>query len=222
MKEKIQVLENSIDICTAKKFMKHVLRFMDSEPISVVEVLSISTLIEARQDEVLKENIESMDLVLPGERKILEESKIYDRCILREVENRTPLKLILRYLRGNHARVYILTDEENTEELKQKAEKKYSGLQIAGVLYVTEKYSDDLIVNAVNGAEVDCVISVMSSPLQEELITRNKKSLNARIWLGGGRILKDLITGEKRKDTFLHFITEHIFKKEVEKSEKRT
>lgn len=220
MKEKRKVLGTGIDICTAKQAMKDVLRFMDSEPISVIEVLRVTTLMDAMQDEALKENIENMDLVLPGEKKILEEIENCDRRVLQEVQAGTHLKMILRYLKGNHLRVYFLLEERDTDEFLEKVKNSYLGLQVTGVHYVTEDQPDDFIVNAINGAEADCVISLLSSPLQEDFIIRNRNNLNARIWIGGGRILKELMVGGRRRQNLLHMLTVHIFRKEMKKDRK--
>ena len=221
MKEKRKVLGTGIDVCTAKQAMKEVLRYMDSEPISVIEVLRVNTLMDAMQDEALKENIENMDLVLPGEKKILEEIENCDRRVLQEVQTGTHLKMILRYLKGNHLRVYfLLDDEKDGGDFLEKVKHSYQGLQVTGVHFVTEDQPDDFIVNAINGAEADCVISLLSSPLQEDFIIRNRNILNARIWIGGGRILKELIVGGRQRQNLLHMITGHIFRKEMKKDRK--
>ena len=44
-----------------------------------------------------------------------------------------------------------------------------------------------MLINAINGEEVDCVLSALSSPLQEELISKNRNVMNARVWLGLGK-----------------------------------
>ena len=41
--------------------------------------------------------------------------------------------------------------------------------------------ADDMLINAINGEEVDCVLSALSSPLQEELISKNRNVMNARV-----------------------------------------
>lgn len=220
MKEKRKILGMNIDICTAKQAMKEVLNYMDSEPISVIEVLRVNTLMDAMQDEELKENIENMDLVLPGEKKILEEMESCDRRVLQEVQAGTPLKMILRYLRGNHLRVYFLIDEGNAEEFIEKVNHDYPGLQVAGLHFMIEDQPDDLIVNEINGAETDCVISLLSSPIQEDFIIRNRNVLNARIWIGGGKVLKELMIGGGRRRNLLQMITGHIFRKEMKKDRK--
>ena len=79
-----------------------------------------------------------------------------------------------------------------------------------------------MLINAINGEEVDCVLSALSSPLQEELISKNRNVMNARVWLGLGKdgipvVAKGIWWGQNRSV----FLWKQIFKKEIEKSKKR-
>ena len=46
--------------------------------------------------------------------------------------------------------------------------------------------ADDMLVNAINGGEVDCVISALEPPLQEDFIIQNRALLNTALWVGLG------------------------------------
>lgn len=77
--------------------------------------------------------------------------------------------------------------------------------------------ADDMLVNDINGGEVDCILAALKSPLQEEFIVRNKNLLDARLWLGLGKEYipdgKTGINGGK----ILQVIEKFFFKKEIEK-----
>ena len=47
----------------------------------------------------------------------------------------------------------------------------------------------DSVINEINGAEPDCIISVLPYPEQERFITEAKALLNARLWIGCSLIL---------------------------------
>lgn len=56
MNEKINVLDVNIDSCTAKEAMKETIAFLESEPVSVIDVVSVDGLSDddlrnLRQDE---------------------------------------------------------------------------------------------------------------------------------------------------------------------------
>ena len=72
MNEKIQVLNIGIDDCTAKEAMKQTVEYMGTEPVSVIELVTVDTVMYASEEPKLRESIECVDLVLPGEKEILE------------------------------------------------------------------------------------------------------------------------------------------------------
>ena len=108
-------------------------------------------------------------LVLAGEKEILESADQGGRHRIQEIEQRTYLKMVLRYLHKNHLRVFLLVEtDEEAEAFYRYLEEEYSGIQIAGMARVSPvDAADELVVNAVNGAETDCVIAAMSAPVQE-------------------------------------------------------
>ena len=98
MNETIRVLDIDIDDYTAKQAFKETVHYLETEPLSVIEMVTADTLMYAKEDMTLKENLGKCDMVLPGEKETLEAARITDRRHIREVETRTDLKLLLRYL----------------------------------------------------------------------------------------------------------------------------
>lgn len=223
MSEKISVLDVEIDEVTAKEAMKGSMEYMASEAVNVIEMVTVDGLMQINEVENLKEDVRQFDLVLAGDKTILEAAEVTERKFLQETENRTFLKMFTRYLHKNHKRVYLLVEtEEEGEEFYGYLAHYYSGIQIVGLAKVSaENRADDMIVNAINGGEVDCVLAALSAPLQEEFIVKNRGLLNTRIWLGLG---KDILPVGRRGivgERITRFVVKHIFKKEIEKR-KRT
>ena len=79
----------------------------------------------------------------------------------------------------------------------------------------------NMLINAINGEEVDCVLSALSSPLQEELISKNRNVMNARVWLGLGKDGIPVAAKGIGGGRIGQFFMKQIFKKEIEKSKKR-
>ena len=63
----------------------------------------------------LKEGISQFDLVLAGDKMILEAAEVTDRKYLQETEGQVFLKMFLRYLHKNHKRVYLLVGSEEED-----------------------------------------------------------------------------------------------------------
>lgn len=223
MNGKIQVLNIGIDDCTAKEAMKQTVAYMETEPVNVIELVTVDTLMYASGDPALRENIEKSDLVLAGEKEILESADQGGRHRIQEIEQGTYLKMVLRYLHKNHLRVFLLVEtDEEAEAFYRYLEKEYSGIQIAGMARVSPvDAADELVVNAVNGAETDCVIAAMSAPVQEEFIARNRMLLNARLWLGVGKSENPVYRSRGGIEKIVQFINHRLFRHEVEKTKKK-
>lgn len=223
MNGRIQVLNIGIDDCTAKEAMKQTVEYMGTEAINVIEMVTVDTLMYASGDPSLRENIEKMDLVIPGEKEILEGTDTAEKKQLQEIEQRTYLKMFFRFLHKNHSRVFLLVEtEEEAEAFYRYLEESYSGIQVAGMAKVSSlDAADDLVVNAVNGAETDCVIAALSSPGQEDFIVRNRMLLNARVWLGVGKGENPIYRSGGRLKKITQFINHRLFRHEVEKNRKK-
>lgn len=222
MSAKINVLDINIDNCTAKEAMKAAVEYMSSDPVNVIEMVTVGAVMQMDEVTRLKEDVSNFDLVLAGERTILESAGITERKYLQEIENRVFIKMFLRYLHKHHKRVYLLVEsEEEGREFYEYFERYYGGIQIIGMAKVSaENRADDMLVNAINGGEIDCVLSVLTSPLQEEFIVKNRNRLNIRIWLGIGKDMLPVKAKKLGQGRITQYIIKRIFKKEMEKRQK--
>ncbi len=216
---KINVLGIYIDNYTSKEAMKESVNYMESELMNIVDLVTVDALMDMDAESGLKEDVCGFDLVLAGDKMILEAADVTEKRYLQETENRLFIKMFLRFLHKNHKRVYVLVEsEEEGSTFYDYLARYYSGIQVGGMAKVSAtNRADDMLVNAINGAEIDCILSVLSSPLQEDFAVRNKSLLNARILLGLGKetlpVRRQGIAGGK----VTQFLVKRIFKKEMEK-----
>ncbi len=222
MSGRINVLDIAIDNFTAKEAMKQFVSSIQSEPISVIEMVTADSLMQMDDVPELKEGVGYFDLVLAGDTTVLESADITEKKCLREIQEHTFLKMLFRYINRHHKRIYLLVEsEEEGQELLRYLEYHCRGAQIGGMAKVSAMdRADDMIVNAINGADIDCVISVMSSPLQEDFVAKNRNVLNANVWLGLG---KEIFPPDKPgavQNRFTQYVIKKIFRKEMEKRKK--
>lgn len=223
MDDKLCVLDVALDDCSAKESMKTVIDYIETEMLNSVELVTTDMLMLASRTPALRENMESLDLVLPGDRSVLEAAGVTDKRRLQEAQDRTFLKMVLRYLHKNRLSVFLLADTaEEAERLCTFLADRYSGIVLSGsAVFQQESSADDGIINQINGAqnEVDCVLACLSSPDQEAFLCRCRPLLNARLWLAPG---KSFIPEEK-KGTIMavrEFIEKKILKREVERTKR--
>ena len=98
MNEKMNVLDVQLDNCTAKDAMKIIAEYMQTEELNTVDIVTVDTLMRATQLDGMKEELEKLDLLLPGDMAILEAAKITDRKRIQEMEDQTMLKMVFHYL----------------------------------------------------------------------------------------------------------------------------
>ncbi|MDE7038234.1 MAG: WecB/TagA/CpsF family glycosyltransferase [Lachnospiraceae bacterium] len=219
MNSKISVLDIDIDNCSAKEAMKKTMEYMGTEPVNIIEMATVNGLMQMDSMQQLKEDICGFDLVLAGDKTILEAADITDHKYLKETEGRVFLRMFMRYLHKNHKRIYLLVESEaEGQELYDYFQRYYYGLQVIGLAKVSaQNRADDMLVNDINGGEVDCILSTLKSTLQEEFIVKNRSFLDARLWLGLGK--ENIPVGRPglAQGRIARFFVNRIFKKEMEK-----
>ena len=223
MDKKMNVLDVQIDDCTAKEAMKAVVDYMKTEALNSVEMVTADTLMRASRMPDMKYNMSELDLVLPGDRAVLEVAGVTEKRRFQETEEKTFLKMLLRYLHKNHRSLFLLTDtEEEAEKIAVFLESRYSGIRLTGhALVPKDDSADDWITNQINGVEsgVDCILASLSSPVQETFVKRCLPVLNARLWFAPGRSFLPE-EGKKISGPIREFIEKRILKREVEKTKK--
>lgn len=222
MCEKITVLGVQIDGRTAKEAMQEAIRFMETEPINTIEILAGTSVIELVETGDLRDKLEKMELLVVGDRTLLELSGVEDPTLLKEAETNLFLKMFLRYLDKGKRKVFLLaSDEEKLEKLRSYLEHYYSGLVISGAEAVSEKPGmDDMIVNKINGAETDCIVAALPSPFQENFIEKSAPALDARVWLGLGEGIRNTKTKGFRNGKLQNMLVKFLLKSEIKKNQK--
>ena len=81
-----------------------------------------------------------------------------------------------------------------------------------------EGRADDMLVNAINGSEVDCILSALSVPLQEDFIAKNRNLLDARVWIGVGKKIFSPRKPGFGQGKIAKYLLNHIFRREMEKN----
>lgn len=186
MGRNIEVLGIGLDDCTAKDAMKAITEFIKEETANLVEVVTVESVVRMTQNEAQERENGTIDLMVPGDRAILEAAEVKDEKMLREAKNDDFLKLLFQYLHKNAASIFLLADTmDEAETLKKNIQKKYKHIEIAGVMEVPEgTTADDMIINTINGSEAACLIASVTSDRQEAFILRCRNILNVKLWVG--------------------------------------
>lgn len=220
MEEKINVFDIELNLLTAKKAMRQVMQYMGGESVSTIELIPMEVLLKGQDNAEWKQSLQSVDLLLPSEREILESAEVTDENAIQDLENNTFVRLFFRYLVKNKKKVFLLTEDEKAGRLlKERIETYRKGVQFVGEAVISaQSGSKDAVINMINGVEPDCILSALSYPWQEKFIAESKALLNARVWFGCSFLLNQQKKEEKASGKFKYFILKRLFRYQVGKT----
>ena len=218
MIEKMNIFDVEIPILTAKEAMIRAMQYLESESVDTIELVSMDMLMKERENAQWKEQINALTMLLPENTEILKAAEIENEKLFRETEENVFLKMFMKYMQKNHKKIFLLADsEENLGKVEAVLSRHNRGIRVTGQMVISENEEQiQDAINAINGTETDCILSVLPSPFQERFITANKALLNVRVWLGGGCAFTGHLDEIKLRNRIRFFIQKKIFRYHVE------
>lgn len=206
MVKKLEILGIKLNNYTVREAMLKIEVCWNNTIMSTVETISMDTLVKAQSDELVKSCIENLDLAIICDKEILKAAGLVSTQRMKETVENEFMKEFLRRAVRNRRTVYLLGEtEEQIELLREFLDEKYERIKIAGIYALSACNGDyDNVINEINIATPDAILSVIPTPEQEYFLKEHKEKLNAKIWygLGGdfaGRQGKSEVAGFARK-----------------------
>lgn len=221
MIKKIDIMGILLDDYTVREALHQIESFSDDNVLRSIESISMQMLMDAEQDEVLRNAISSLDLAIVGQKEILEVAGIGTMQRIKETEENDFFYEFMKRLERNHKRLFLLGEtEEKNNRIKEKLIEQYPQLSIVGEYALENCIGDQAaVINEMNAATPDLVLSVLPSPAQEHFFWEHKDKINARIWYGVGDMEIDGRMGVKKMVTSL--LHRGRLKSSIEKYEKK-
>lgn len=188
MSKKIDVLGLHIDNYTVREAMLKIEGSLDNTAINTVQILSMRMLMMTSENGKLKEYIEQLDTGIIGDREILSAVGVNNGFRLKETVENDFLEEFFKKLMRRNKTIYILAETAgDVEKFSAYIRDFYERLEILGAYALeTAPGNYDAVVNDVNIAAPDVIVSLLSPPYLEDFILPNKNKLNVRIWFGIG------------------------------------
>ena len=178
---KMQLLGIELRDYSVKESLRLVGQYLNDAKLDTICFLSTDILLNAGEDENLKLWLESMDLTIPVSEEILHAAGITNRSRIKEVVNSVFYKEFVKRLSNEKRTMFILEETQSVLDASVEYIEKYaSGIQLVGT-YAFENLTGDeaSIINDINAAVPDIVISRLSSPRQEQFVFENKNKITA-------------------------------------------
>lgn len=187
MIKKIDVAGIQLDNYSARECVMAVERMLSETTFHTVEEVNMDMIMLAESDEKVTDVLNRLNCSIIAENGILEVAG--ERSLVpREMEASDCFYEIVKRLERNHKSVFFLAQNgKELQEIQSFTEREFPRLQVAGSV-VTEDCGDDAdaIVNEINAATVDVILSVLPSPKQEHFLADNRGKMSAILWYGVG------------------------------------
>lgn len=163
MIEKMNIFDVEIPILTAKEAMIRAMQYLESESVDTIELVSMDMLMKERENAQWKEQINALTMLLPENTEILKAAEIENEKLFRETEENVFLKMFMKYMQKNHKKIFLLADsEENLGKVEAVLSRHNRGIRVTGQMVISENEEQiQDAINAINGTETDCILSVL-------------------------------------------------------------
>ena len=193
---------------------------LEANVFTSIEEVYMKTVLLAKEDESVKETLESMDVTVIAEPGILDavgQATMFRRA---EIERREFFFQLMKILERNGYTVYILGDDSKEVEIAEAyIAEEFPRMKVIGTQVLAQVFgTEDKTINEINLLAPDVVLSVLSSPLQEHFFKKYKRMLLTKIWYGVGaqRIAGTRLTFSTR---LIKFFRRHMLKRYVEEEQ---
>lgn len=219
MMKPYSILGMSLSDCPAKEAARILEGYLHGGALRTAACLTAHMLEQAAADEDGRALVEKMDLTVCVEPDILEAAGISSESRRKEIEENVFWAEFLKYLERRQLGIWLLADtSDHAEDLLEMLVLAQDNLNIMECRGYDEFDSQpERLINALNDAAPDVILSRMAWPSELGLMHEGKRLLNARLWLS----MPDRDITGKPHTGVLTEIRRKIFRKKVNEYEEK-
>lgn len=216
MIKEITVAGIKLNSYTALENLTQIGRRLDNNVFTTVQEIYMRTLLLAKEDAVVKDAIEALDVTVIAENGVWDAAGENSNFRRREIEKREFFFQLMHILERNKYSIFVLG--ETQEEVQTTCEyiaEEFPRLKVLGSKAFEECVgANEGIINDINMLAPDVIVSVLPSPLQEHFLNEHKPMMSARLWygIGNGKIvgqkhsLKTIVLKQLRKYKLMNYV----------------
>ena len=201
---------------TVPENLTKIVKNLESNVFTAIEEVDMKTVLLAKEEESVKETLESIDVTVIAETGILD--VVGQATLIRkaEIERREFFFQLMKILERNGYTVYILGEDSKEVQMAEAyIVDAFPRMKILDSQVLDKVLGiEDKIINDINMLAPDVILSVLPSPMQEQFLKKYKQMLLTKIWYGVGaqKIAGTRLTfGAK----VLKFFREHMLKRYI-------
>lgn len=190
MIKQIQILGMTFPNYSLRDELQLAQEALRSERLCMFLTMSMQSLMKVSSSgsEEEKSFVEQADLIVVEDPEILSVAGITSNQRIREASDHLFFAELMKRLQRGQQQIYLVASKNAAlEKIKEILGERYEKLHIVGQ-YSIEEYPDDLdrMINEINSAAPDVILSVMPTPGQEKFLMKNRSKLLAKLWYGLG------------------------------------
>ena len=190
MIKQIQILGMTFPNYSLRDELQLAQEALRSERLCMFLTMSMQSLMKVSSSgsEEEKSFVEQADLIVVEDPEILSVAGITSNQRIREASDHLFFAELMKRLQRGQQQIYLVASKNAAlEKIKEILGERYEKLHIVGQYSIVE-YPDDLdrMINEINSAAPDVILSVMPTPGQEEFLMKNRSKLLAKLWYGLG------------------------------------
>ena len=207
---KMQVLSVSLNDYTVREAIRKVEEYLQGGKLHTIAYISKKGVMEADENEQVKEFIAKMDLMVCGDSDILRAANVETWNRIREIDENIFMEEFLKKMIRQTKKIYILAETEvELSQLEEHLRSYQQNLHVVGRYALEHLEADEeFVINEINVLEPDVLISFLPSMKRIEFYDSNCMKINTNIWL----MLKDNVVLHNKDKGLFHKMSERIMR----------
>lgn len=189
MIKEITVAGIKLDNYSVRESMMMLEKALSTRMFTVIEEVNMNMLLLAKENAVVKEAIEAMDMAVIADVDILkavEEPSLQRKL---ETEEKAFFFQLMKRLDRNKKSVFLLGEtEKEIMDAEEYIKEEFPHILIVGKQALeSNKGATEGIINNINMITPDVIISVLPTPLQEAFLVEHRGMISTNLWYGIGQ-----------------------------------
>lgn len=185
-RKRINILGVLFDQVNMTEAIQIALRLFDKESKGTIFTPNPEIVMAAYENEQLKENLNEGSLVVPDGIGVVIGAKLIGRPLKERVAGYDLVQNIFSQIAKTEKTIYFYGAKPGVAELAaQKMQQKYPGLKIVGCWDGYEK-EQQKVIDDINQKKPDFLLVGLGAPRQEQFISSQKETIEARVFAGVG------------------------------------
>lgn len=211
MMKRNDILGLNVNVIYYREFKRQINEYLSNDFLNRITFVSKDMLAMAKEDEFYKEKLENNDLLLWANREMIANQPDAARIYQNGITHYNKLMEALSSVRESKTMLLLYEQEADADILISYVKRKIPKVRIIEQLCLDVEHSMESVINSINAAAPDIILSTIKPPEQEDWIENECNKLNAKLYLGFGGIADD-IKKSMKEDIFIVRIIKKVLR----------